>query len=82
MIGLPEVAKARQRGRRVGGLFALTAILGVAIVAMTTPHLIVSAALSVGSVFAGHRAWLCLIHGERLLAEVERGIIERDGLDT
>ena len=77
MIGLPEVAKARQRSRRIGGLFALAAILGVVIVATLTPPLIVSAALIVGSAIAAHRAWLCLHHGERLLAEVERDIIER-----
>jgi len=59
MIGLPEVAKARRRGRRVGGLFAIAAILG--------------------SVFAAHRAWLCLYMGKRLLAEVELSIIEREG---
>lgn len=78
MIGLPEVAKARQRSRRIGGLFALAAILGVVIVATLTPPLIFSAALTFGCAFAAYRAWLCLIHGERLLAEVERDIIERE----
>lgn len=77
MIDLPDVAKARQRSRRFGVLFALAAILGVVIVATLTPPLIVSAALIVGCAFAAHRAWLCLYHGERLLAEVERDIIER-----
>lgn len=77
MIGLPEVTKARQRSRRVGGLFALTAILGVVTVVTLTPHLIVSGAVIVGCAFAAHRAWLCLYHGERLLNEVERDIIQR-----
>lgn len=79
MIGLPEVVNARQRSRRVGGLFVLAAILGGVIVATLTPPLIVSAALIVGSAFAAHRAWLCLYLGERLLAEVERDIIAREG---
>ena len=79
MIGLSEVAKARQRSRRVGGLFVLAVILGGVIVATLTPPLIVSAALIVGSAFAAHRAWLYLYLGERLLAEVERDIIAREG---
>ena len=78
MIGLPEVAKARRRGRRVGGLFALAAILGLMTVGTLTPPLIVSTALIVGCAFAAHRAWLCLYHGERLLAAVERDIIARE----
>lgn len=79
MIGLPDIQKARQRGRRVGGLFAFAAILGGAIVAAIKPPLIVSAALILGIAFAAHRAWLCLYLGERLLNEVERGVMERQG---
>ncbi|GGX72438.1 hypothetical protein GCM10007385_46520 [Tateyamaria omphalii] len=82
MIGLAEVAKARRRSRRLGGLFALVAILGVVIVATLTPPLIVSTALIIGCVYAANRAWLCLYHGERLLVEVERGIIERESADS
>ncbi len=78
MIGLPEVAKARKRGRLVGGLYALAACLGFVNVATVNLPMILSAAVVLASAIASHRAWLCLYHGERLLAEVERGIVERD----